>query len=158
MTQARKLDCILFGLGTLLLALGLALGIIWPYICNQIAREKLQLDKKSINYKLWLHTPIPMYLEVYMFHMTNSKEFLKNESVIPNFEEIGPFVFQEVHDRVNLTWNDDFTVSYNQTRTWTFRPEMSESLSTQVTNINPVIAVSNRGKIKFLIYFDVQFF
>lgn len=166
MTKARKVDCILFGLGTFFLALGLALGIIWPYICDQLSKEKLQLDKKSINYKLWLHTPIPMYLEVYMFNFTNSKEFLKNKSVIPNFEEIGPFVFQEVHDRVNLTWNDDYTVTYNQTRTWTFHPEMSPSLTTKITNLNVVVAtvgyMTRTGKwydrfVNWLINFEEQF-
>lgn len=142
MTSAKKSDYILFGVGSFLIILGITLGVIWPYVCDGMSKKQLQLDKTSINYKLWLRTPIPMYLEIYLFNLTNAKEFMKNQSVIPNFEEIGPFVFKEVNDRVNLVWNNNYTVTFNQTRTWNFQPEMSVNLSTDITNVNVIATVS----------------
>jgi len=149
MTSVKKSDYLLFGLGSFLIVLGISLGVIWPYICDGMSRRELQLDQKSINYKLWLRTPIPMYLDIYLFNFTNANEFMKNKSVIPNFEEIGPFVFKEVNDRVNLVWNDNYTVTYNQTRTWTFQPEMSVNLSTEITNLNVIVTVSTTTTLNF---------
>ena len=45
--------------------------------------------------------------------MTNAEEFSKGAK--PKLEEIGPYVFDEFHTKVDLVWNDDNgTVTYKQ--------------------------------------------
>lgn len=84
-----------------------------------------------------------MYLEVYLFNWTNPEDLDKFPAVKPHFEEMGPYVFHEVHDRVNLQWNDNNTVTFNQRRTWNFEPELSRgSLDDTVTNLNVISLVS----------------
>lgn len=135
-------DYTILAFGAYLLLLGISFQVAWPYIFQDLLVKKLELTNSSETFKLWQRTPIPMYLELYLFNWTNSREFKLNKSVIPDLQEIGPFVFEEVHQRVNLSWNKDYTVSYNQTRNWTFVPELSVNLSTKITNLNVVATVS----------------
>lgn len=96
-----------------------------------------------MNYENWIETPIPMYLEIYMWNWTNTHD-VHNKSVKPMFDELGPYVFKEVHDRVDLDWhNDNDTISFNQTRTWYFDSERSTgTLDDLITNINVIATVS----------------
>lgn len=76
-----------------------------------------------------------------MFNWTNSDE-VHNLDVKPILKEMGPYVFLEHHKRTNLTWNDNGTVTFNQIRTWQFRPELSNgSLDDEITNLNVISAV-----------------
>lgn len=85
-----------------------------------------------------------MYLKIHLFNWTNPQDFI-NANIKPKFVEMGPYVFIEKHERVNLQWNaDNDTVSYNQIRTWHFVPEMSNgTLDDKVTQVNVMTAVSN---------------
>lgn len=68
---------------------------------------------------------------------------MKTKNYTPNFVEMGPYVFQEKHERINVTFNrENDTVSFYQRRTWHFMPEMSEgSLDDKVTNVDTILAV-----------------
>lgn len=84
-----------------------------------------------------------MYLKIYLFNWTNP-EAINDPNVKPNFVQMGPYVFLEKHQRVNLTWNETAdTVSYFQKRTWHFVPELSNGdLSDKVTQIDVMSAAS----------------
>lgn len=91
---------------------------------------------------MWKETPIPMYIEFYLFNWTNAKEVVNNWNVKPKFEECGPYTFSEHHIRVNVEWNhDNGTLSYQQKRIWKFLPERSNgSLNDKITNLNIIVA------------------
>uniref|UniRef100_A0A8D9BJP9 Protein croquemort n=1 Tax=Cacopsylla melanoneura TaxID=428564 RepID=A0A8D9BJP9_9HEMI len=77
-----------------------------------------------------------------MFNWVNPEESLSNSNVKPILVERGPYVFREVHEKLNLTWNDNGTVSYWQRRTWYFEPTLSNgTLSDEITSVN-VVAVT----------------
>lgn len=93
-------------------------------------------------------------MEFYFFNWTNWEEFnVESESrralawknVKPKFEQLGPYVFEEIHERVGLVYDDDDNeVSFNQTKTWWFRADLSNgTLDDKVTSINPISLVSN---------------
>lgn len=127
-----------------LFILATSLAIAWPFIFGYILKSNLALSEKSKSYKMWIETPLPMFLDIYLFNWKNAAHFAKNQKLKPSFEEIGPFVFREVHDRVNITWNSDGTVSYNQTRKWTLVPELSMDMNTLITNVDVIALVSLR--------------
>lgn len=112
-----------------------------------------------MNYVNWIETPIPMYLEIYMWNWTNTKD-VHNHSIRPHLDELGPYVFSEVHKRVGLDWhNENDTISFNQTRTWVFQPEMSNGdLDDLITNINviSVVSVCSYYKSAILCYGDLD--
>lgn len=100
--------------------------------------QSLVLKEGSKNYVNWIETPIPMYFEVYLYNWDNPNE-LGSTKIKPHFTQKGPYVFKEVHKRVGIDWNDNSTVSYNQTRNWHFIPEKSNgSLDDEITNINVI--------------------
>lgn len=43
---------------------------------------------------MWKETPIPMYLKLYMFNLTNPDDLKNSTDVKPNFVEMGPYVFR----------------------------------------------------------------
>ncbi|KAI5745962.1 hypothetical protein M8J76_015879 [Diaphorina citri] len=107
-----------------------------------LIEKDLTLRESSKSYRAWKHTTLPLYLDFYMFNWTNPQESLSNPNVKPIVVEVGPYVFREVHEKLNLTWNANNTVSYWQRRTWYFEPELSRgSLSDEITNVN-VVAVT----------------
>nr|CAD7256559.1 unnamed protein product [Timema shepardi] len=109
--------------------------------------EKLGLTPQSTSYDMWKETPVPMYMEFYLFNWTNAEIFANASSdltdIKPTFVEMGPYVFSEHHVRVNVSWNSNDTVTFMQKRTWKFVPERSNGVLTdEVTTIN-VIAARN---------------
>lgn len=96
-----------------------------------------------MNYDNWIETPIPMYLKFTMFNWTNPDD-IHDPDYKPNLVEMGPYVFLEKHTRVNVSFHpENGTVSYDQIRTWHFKPEMSNgTLNDSVTNVNVIAAVS----------------
>lgn len=78
-----------------------------------------------------------------MFNWTNSHEIM-NPDVKPMLVECGPYVFLENHQRTNITWNDNGTVTYNQIRTWQFQPDLSNgTLDDEITTLNVISAVGS---------------
>lgn len=132
----------LIGSCTSALLIALALGLLWPTLAiRYLLYPQLKLKNGTQNYENWKVTPIPMYLEIYLFNWTNAND-LYNTSVIPDFAEMGPYVFLEKHIRTNVTWSDDqTTVDFFQKRVWHFVPELSNgTLEDEVTNVNPIVA------------------
>lgn len=129
---------------TVVLLLALLMGLLWPTIAiKYLLYPELQLKNGTLNYENWKETPIPMYLEIYLFNWTNAED-LYNTSIKPDFAEMGPYVFLEKHIRTNVVWSkDESTVDYFQKRVWHFQPHLSNgTLNDTVTNINPIVAVS----------------
>ncbi|KAL1139975.1 hypothetical protein AAG570_006952 [Ranatra chinensis] len=110
----------------------------------------MALSGTSKSFVLWKETPLPMYIDLYMFNWTNPEKTLK-EGAKPHFEEIGPYVFTEEHTKVNIVWNKNGTVSFKQVRKWNFVPHLSVgNLYDKITNIN-VVAMTVGAMIKKII-------
>lgn len=105
-------------IGSVLTIIGLITGILWSTIYSSIIHtvsiriicyffviliniyilyivlQQLSLTPTSTSYKLWEVTPIPMYLKLYMFNLTNYEDFISINGSKPNFVEMGPYVFR----------------------------------------------------------------
>lgn len=139
----------LMSIGTILALVGLLISLLWATLYQTILTKELVLTKTSQSFNLWKETPIPMYFSVYLFNWTNADEVIESKwAVKPKLEQCGPYVFSEHHVRVNLTWNNNNTVSFQQKRIWHFLPEFSNgTLSDNITNINPIVSVvGNKAK------------
>ncbi|KAK9686067.1 CD36 family [Popillia japonica] len=129
----------------ILLAIGICAVSLCKTVYHHILLKELTISNHSTGYELWKETPIPMYLNVYMFNWTNADEVLKNWTTKPIFQECGPYVFSEHHIRVNLTWNEtENTVTYYQKRIWQFQSDLSTgTLQDNITNLNVIAAVNS---------------
>ncbi|KAL7635797.1 UNVERIFIED_CONTAM: hypothetical protein RMT77_013614 [Armadillidium vulgare] len=123
------------GLIFALLGIGLLSGG-FNAIVNAVLHSKYQVTPGSEVENIWKNTPLPMYMRVYPFNLTNPDEFLKGE--IPVLNEIGPYVYREYHHKENVTYHPNMTVTYYQKRNWTFDEELSKGLreDDQITMLN----------------------
>ena len=54
----------------------------------------------SFSYEIWHELPIPMYMKVYYFNVTNAEEVESDVTAMPRLQELGPYVFKEMHLKV----------------------------------------------------------
>jgi len=131
---------LVFGIGVALLVIGCVMGSVWLVIVASVLEGEMGLTSTSTSFSMWKETPIPMYIEVYFFNWTNAAEFQQRpQGTIPKFVEMGPYVFSEHHTKVNIAWNENDTVTFQQIRRWHFVPERSTgTLRDDITNINAI--------------------
>ncbi|XP_055597191.1 protein croquemort-like [Uranotaenia lowii] len=120
--------------------MAIALGLIWLLVVRKEIEKEFVLQPGTKVYDSWLAPPIDMYLELYAWNWTNAEDY-QSEGYKPELVELGPYTFLEKHERVNLQWNDDSTVSFQQKRTWHFVPELSKGdfENDKVVTINPIV-------------------
>lgn len=129
------------GFGGAMVVVGAVLVAYWDSIFMSQLRKMMTLSPTSTSFGIWRETPIPMYLECFMFNISNVDDILAGKNVTLKVVQMGPYVFKETHIKANITWNANSTVTFYNERWWHYEPEMSNgSLSDMVTSINPVIA------------------
>ncbi|XP_047119615.1 protein croquemort-like [Schistocerca piceifrons] len=136
---------LVFGIGGGLLVVGLFIGGFMNMIVDSVLSSAMVLREGSLTYDKWIKLPVDLYMEFYMFNVTNSEEYAKNQSIKPILKEIGPYVFREYHGRNILGWNDNNgTITFQNIRTWQFAPELSDGLENDlIMTINAVPATLN---------------
>jgi scavenger receptor class B, member 1 len=67
-------------------------------------------------FKVWRKLPIDVFVNVYLFNITNAKEFLSGEHKKLQFSEIGPYSYQEFIEHKNSVFNDNGTITYEIVR------------------------------------------
>jgi len=55
--------------------------------------QVLTMSEGSFIFNLWLKPPVPVYLKVYIFNVTNAEEFLKG-GVKLKLQQVGPYVYR----------------------------------------------------------------
>ena len=117
------------------------------------------LTKDSYSYGLWKQLPpeLPMFMNIYFFNVTNPEEVAANTEK-PKIIEVGPYVYQEFHLKVNETWNaNNDTITFMQSKWWKFKPERSAGSEDDIiTNIN-IIAIVSTLLISKLELFSMDF-
>lgn len=152
----KKHKC-LISIASTLLIIGIFLIITFPFIYNHIINNELVLVKDKHTYEVWKKNPIPLTLEFYFFNWTNPED-LENPDVKPRLEEVGPYKFKETKEKVNITWNENGTVTFRQLRYWYFDAENSNgSLEDEVTTLNPVAVVSSDNPYQYHLKFIVAY-
>ncbi|XP_058977409.1 protein croquemort isoform X1 [Musca domestica] len=123
--SVRQQKIWVFSIGTILTVLGAILIPMWPTWSEDIIKSILPLSPGSVIYNKWVVTPLPIYMSFYMYNWTNPEE-VNNTRIKPNFKEVGPYTFKNVKVKEDLKWNnEDHTVTFFSTNTWTFVPEKS---------------------------------
>ncbi|XP_038214781.1 protein croquemort-like [Zerene cesonia] len=140
MVSAGKKSGWLMGCGSVMVVVGAVMVILWPSLFFTQLKNMMILSETSMSFSIWREVPIPMYLECVMFNITNVADILAGKNVTLEVSEMGPYVFREELTKVNLTWNDNSTITYYNQKFWHFEPELSNgSLSDIITSINPIV-------------------
>lgn len=111
-------------LGLLCAALGVIMILMVPSLIKQQVLKNVRIDPSSLSFGMWKEIPVPFYLSVYFFEVVNPSEVLNGQK--PVVRERGPYVYREFRQKVNITFNDNDTVSYIENRSLRFQPDRSQ--------------------------------
>ncbi|XP_017756688.1 PREDICTED: scavenger receptor class B member 1 [Eufriesea mexicana] len=131
-------------IGILTLVIGIILSSI-PWV-DYIILKQLRLWNGSLSFQYWQKPGVVRLTKVYIFNVTNAENFLQyNEK--PKLQEVGPFVYREDMEKVNIVFHNNGTVSYQHKKILNFVPEMSKDKDLKVTVPNiPLLTLSTQSK------------
>jgi len=146
---------LVFGVQSIIM--GAILIWIYPVLYDVIFNAMLVVVPGSYSYDLWHELTIPMTMAIYFFNVTNSEDItarlgcqgntteeLEATCVKPILVEVGPYVFQEKHLKVEEKWSEDdgnSRIAFKQEKYWYFDEDLSGpnlTLDDEITNINMV--------------------
>uniref|UniRef100_UPI00398F7280 scavenger receptor class B member 1-like n=1 Tax=Pristiophorus japonicus TaxID=55135 RepID=UPI00398F7280 len=90
----------------------------------QLILSNVQINPSNgFAYSVWRDVPIPFYLSIYFFNIMNPEAILLGDK--PVVAQRGPYVYREYRPKGNITFNENYTVSYRSYRQFHFVAERS---------------------------------
>jgi hypothetical protein len=137
----QKRLCVLSA-SLLMIITGTLLIFSAPVLLKFIIRSMLVLKPGTHMCDVWEHFPDPVPTDMYLFNWTNPEE-IRNKSVKPRFQQVGPYRFMMDVRKSNITWNDNGTVTFRQLKYWYYNKEDSKGdLHDKVTTLHLTALVS----------------
>ncbi|XP_049883784.1 scavenger receptor class B member 1 [Pectinophora gossypiella] len=134
-----RLAVIMFSICTVVV--GIILSFV-PWLDYIIFRE-LKIWNGSLSYSYWQKPGVTRLTKVYIFNVTNPQGFLENGEK-PKLVEVGPFVYREDMEKVNIKFHDNDTVTYQHNKILRFVPEMSVNKDQKLVVPNiPLLTVTS---------------
>ena len=115
----------------------------------QVIRKALPIVPGGPAYGAWKDLPMPIITSLYFFNVTNAED-VQLRGAVPVLEEIGPYVYQEWHNKKKIVYNTgNDTLTYQQARTYFFDAEATGKLSLEdriVTLNAPAATINSMAK------------
>lgn len=130
-------------LGLFTLAMGIIMSSI-PWL-DYIILKNLRLMNGSLSYHYWQRPGIIRLTKVYIFNVTNAEGFL-NHGEKPKLTEIGPFVYREDMEKINIKFHENGTVTFQHNKILKFVPELSVDRNSRVIVPNiPLLTLTTQS-------------
>lgn len=101
-------------------------AVVWAKdLIRLTLHTNMGLENNTLSYNLWVKPPILPLVSVYVFNYTNADEFEKGIDTRLQVEELGPYVYRQRTEKVNVVFNHNGTVSYQEKVSLSFVPELS---------------------------------
>nr|CAD7262071.1 unnamed protein product [Timema shepardi] len=119
------------------------------------AEERLVISNTSETFSLWQRPPVHPLLKMFIFNYTNVDNFKDGIDDKLNVQEVGPYIYSETVEKVNIVFNDDSTLTFQENRTYQFLPEISAGSEDDLikTPSIPLISADNELRKYQLNYF-----
>nr|AUG84553.1 sensory neuron membrane protein [Tyrophagus putrescentiae] len=151
--MGKVIPIVIAVIGVILAVVGAVVlwGVLPTAINNKVADEMyIRDDVKNDAYKRFKDLPIPLRWSMRFFHVTNPEKFDGKSLNSLKFEERGPYVYDEIRGKLNLTFGkDQNTVEFYDNKTYVFNPTLSgKGLSPNDTvTQGPYVYDEIRGKL-----------
>ncbi|CAF3768756.1 unnamed protein product [Rotaria sp. Silwood1] len=106
-------------------------------LIKRTVKKECQLKQGTILYKIWRDNPVPLYISIYVFDLDNQVEFLNGAK--PHLIQRGPFVYREQRTKEDIRFYPNGTISYRESRNYTF--DRSKSIADETFSINTINVV-----------------
>ncbi|XP_035232858.1 scavenger receptor class B member 1-like [Stegodyphus dumicola] len=114
--------------------------IVFPSIYKNQLKKQITTEGSVIT-TIWKAIPLPLYERLYFFNVTNGDDFVRGAPL--NVSEVGPYTYKGKWVKKYPQWNSNGTVSYRETRTYHFVPEMSVgSQDDEIYTLNGPMAIA----------------
>lgn len=61
----------------------------------------------------WKDSPIQPLIKIHIFNYTNIDDFLSGRDKKIKLQDVGPYVYKEFGQRVNLEFTEDYKITFN---------------------------------------------
>lgn len=114
---------------------------IGPKILQNQVNGQLPLSVGSSQLDSWSTPPVPIYLQFWLWECVNVHDVLLGTK--PMMKERGPFTYLEHREKVGVSFNENYTVTYRQVISYTFLRNMSYAdEETPITMVNvPMVTI-----------------
>lgn len=121
-TQSKNTFMLII-LGLLGIASGCFILLFHPY--ELLFEWKATFSEGGEMYKLWQKPDANLFLKVYLFNVTNRDEYLNGRESKLRFQQVGPYVYQEMFEHSDVVFNDNGTLSAKPLHPLIYIPELS---------------------------------
>ena len=121
--STRKKQCLLAISGVFLLVLGTVCFFKADQWIQSIIDSKLVIKPSSRIYEQWRSPTVPVRMQFFVFNVVNPLEMKRGSR--PYVTQKGPYCYRVYQTRKNITWNKNFTVSYNKFTKYVFSAKCS---------------------------------
>lgn len=77
--------------------------------------QKIILAQNTTAYELFIKPPIDPEIHIHILNYTNSDRFLSGLDDKLNVEDVGPYIYVEKTQKVNVVYHENNTISYRVT-------------------------------------------
>lgn len=107
--------------GALMIIVAAILAAVFPKLVDVLLNREIALRDGGRTFNWWREPPVSPRLSVYIYNVTNADEFL-NDGEKPALMELGPYVYTQHWEKVDVKFNDNDTLSYKMKKEFVFVP------------------------------------
>lgn len=120
--------------------------------------SNLELRNGSPSFLHWQRPPVELVFKVYVFNYTNLREFESGNASKLRVQEVGPYVYRETLNRVNVQLHDNRTVTYQEKRSFRWISGNSENDTLMVPNVLLLSTFAFFRNLPFAVQFTFNIF
>ncbi|XP_076238842.1 scavenger receptor class B member 1 [Calliopsis andreniformis] len=120
--------------------------------------SNLELRNGTPAFLLWQRPPVGLTFKIYIFNYTNLREFENGNASKLQVQEVGPYVYRETLNRVNVELHNNGTVTYQEKRSFRWVSGNSESDTVLVPNVLLMSTLAFLRNLPFAVQFPFNIF
>ncbi|KAL8577387.1 hypothetical protein ACOMHN_060209 [Nucella lapillus] len=137
-------------MGMVMIVLAISFDPLFEVIVHGMMNKMLVLKPDGYSFGYWQKPPVPVFFKIYVFDVANPEEVL--QGLIPKVIEKGPYTYRVSLEKMNITFHDNYTVSYRQRQTFVYDREQSVGWDNETftTPNAPLFTVGTLMQYQFL--------
>jgi len=138
-------------LGAFSLLAGILVVVYFRGYVEGIVRSEIPIVEGSRIAESWKDPPVKPLLKIYFFNITNPVIFQNPKlNVKPVLKEVGPYVYEEKWERINVSWTEDGEeVNFGTKKTYFFRPDLSVGSEDDLMTLPNIPMISALRSMKY---------